>query len=82
MNIHLTPKLEKFVRSKVGSGLYNNASEVMRAAVRLLMQHEEERAQKLKRLRALIKEGDDAVAAGDVTVLANDREIDAFFRKL
>jgi hypothetical protein len=46
------------------------------------MQQEEERKQKLKRLRALIKEGDQAIAAGDVTVLANDQEIDAFFRSL
>lgn len=82
MNIHLTPKLEKFVRAQVGPGSYNNASEVMRAVVRLFMQHEEERAHKLTRLRAPVKEGEDAIAAGDVTVLANDREIDAFFRKL
>jgi putative addiction module CopG family antidote len=36
MNVSLTPELEKFVRQKVASGLYNNASEVVREALRLL----------------------------------------------
>lgn len=34
MNVSLTPKLEEFVRRKVASGLYNNASEVIREALR------------------------------------------------
>lgn len=38
MNVSLTPELEKFVREKVASGLYNNASEVVREALRLLHQ--------------------------------------------
>lgn len=40
MNVSLTPKLEAFVRRKVASGLYNNASEVIREALRLLVQRE------------------------------------------
>ncbi|MBM3510821.1 MAG: type II toxin-antitoxin system ParD family antitoxin [Alphaproteobacteria bacterium] len=38
MNVSLTPELEKFVRDRVASGLYNNASEVVREALRLLHQ--------------------------------------------
>ena len=34
MNISLTPELEKAVKNKVKSGLYNNASEVIREALR------------------------------------------------
>jgi antitoxin ParD1/3/4 len=30
VNVSLTPELEKFVRGKVSTGLYNNASEVVR----------------------------------------------------
>ena len=30
MNVSLTPELEKFIREKVSSGLYNNASESSR----------------------------------------------------
>lgn len=40
MNVSLTPTLEDFVKSKVSSGLYNNASEVMREALRLLREKE------------------------------------------
>lgn len=40
MNVSLTPKLEAFVRSKVAGGLYNNASEVVREALRLLVERE------------------------------------------
>lgn len=36
MNVSLTPELERFVREKVATGLYNNASEVVREALRAL----------------------------------------------
>jgi antitoxin ParD1/3/4 len=41
MNVSLTPELEKFVEEKVESGLYNNASEVIREGLRLLIEHDE-----------------------------------------
>jgi antitoxin ParD1/3/4 len=41
MNVSLTPELEKFVEGKVDSGLYNNASEVIRESLRLLKEHDE-----------------------------------------
>jgi putative addiction module CopG family antidote len=40
MNVSLTRRLEAFVRSKVASGLYNNASEVVREALRLLAERD------------------------------------------
>jgi len=40
MNVSLTAELEKYVRRKVASGLYNNASEVIREALRLLVERE------------------------------------------
>src|SRR5207302_11308141 len=40
MNVSLTPELEKYVRGKVTSRLYNNASEVIRQALRLLVERE------------------------------------------
>jgi antitoxin ParD1/3/4 len=36
MNVHLTPELEALVQTKVKSGRYNSASEVVREALRLL----------------------------------------------
>lgn len=43
MNVSLTPELEKFIAGKVESGLYNNASEVVREGLRLLKEHDEVR---------------------------------------
>jgi len=40
MNVSLTPELERYIRRKVDSGLYGNASEVVREALRLLVGHE------------------------------------------
>jgi putative addiction module CopG family antidote len=40
VNVSLTPELERFVASKVESGLYNNASEVVREGLRLLVEQE------------------------------------------
>lgn len=36
MHVSLTPELEERVRAKVESGLYNNASEVVREALRFM----------------------------------------------
>lgn len=47
MNVSLTPELEKFVSTKVGSGRYNSASEVVREALRLLEEHDAARAAQL-----------------------------------
>src|SRR5277367_6746005 len=43
MNVSLTPELEKFVTTKVESGRYNSASEVVREALRLLDEHDSDR---------------------------------------
>jgi putative addiction module CopG family antidote len=40
MNVSLTPELENYVRRKVASGLYNNASELIREALRLFVARE------------------------------------------
>jgi len=42
MNISLTPELERMVKEKVASGLYNNASEVIREALRQSLRSETE----------------------------------------
>ncbi|HXJ92948.1 MAG TPA: type II toxin-antitoxin system ParD family antitoxin [Terriglobia bacterium] len=47
MNVSLTPELEKFVSTKVESGRYNSASEVVREALRLLEEHDQARAGQL-----------------------------------
>jgi len=42
MHISLTPELDRAVREKVASGLYNNASEVIRESLRHSLQREAE----------------------------------------
>jgi putative addiction module CopG family antidote len=42
MNVSLTPELEQYVNQKVESGLYQTASEVIRAGLRLLKKRDEE----------------------------------------
>ena len=42
-NVHLTPELERFARDCVAEGRYNNVSEVVRSALRLLQEMEEQR---------------------------------------
>jgi antitoxin ParD1/3/4 len=82
MHISLTPKLEELVREKVESGLYNNASEVVREALRLMQEHDEIRRLKLERLRDELAKGEADIAAGRVTVLDSDDAIEDFFARL
>jgi antitoxin ParD1/3/4 len=71
-NVNLTPELDRFVATKVKSGRYENASEVVRAGLRNLKREEKKRegqehAAKLAALRGAIDEGDaSGVAAGNV----------------
>jgi antitoxin ParD1/3/4 len=57
-NVNLTEELEGFVQAKVESGRYENASEVVRAALRSLERDEREYEVKLAALRVAIDEGD------------------------
>ena len=66
-NVNLTEELDKFVVAKVKSGRYENASEVVRAALRSLERDERQYEAKLTLLREAIDEGDSSgVAEGDV----------------
>ena len=57
-NVSLTPALEQFTRECVENGRYNNVSEVVRDALRLLQEREH-------RIRDFRKSLDDAVAEAD-----------------
>ena len=51
-NVNLTDELDRFVLEKVSSGRYENASEVVRAALRNLDREEREYEARLAALRA------------------------------
>lgn len=57
-NVNLTDELDSFVLKKVKSGRYENASEVVRAALRTLEREEQQYEAKLAALRSAIDEGD------------------------
>jgi antitoxin ParD1/3/4 len=63
-NVNLTEELDKFVAARVESGHYENASEVVRAALRTLQREDQEHEAKLATLRKAIDEG---LASGMVT---------------
>ncbi len=54
-------EVENYIQSKVNSGFYGNASEVVRDAIRRLRDEDE----KFEALRAAIKIGDDQIARGE-----------------
>ena len=57
MNVSLTPELEMMVQKKVQSGLYNNQSEVVREALRLLVEQDKIRSAHANRLQAALAKG-------------------------
>ncbi|MCF6252654.1 MAG: type II toxin-antitoxin system ParD family antitoxin [Methylococcaceae bacterium] len=82
MNFSLIPQLEIFVRERAASGDYNNASEVVREALRVFKCSEEMHVLKLKQLRAAIAEGESAIEQGDSHIFNSEQELDNFFAKL
>ena len=80
-NINLTPEQDSFVDKVVKSGEYQNASEAVRDALRVLQQRRREDALKLKALRAQIKAGVDALDRGDFIEVSADR-LEAYLERL
>ncbi len=78
MNVNLTPELEELIQRKVQSGLYNNQSEVVREALRLLADQDRLREVHLTRLRGALAEGLSQADRGEIlegpAVVAEIRE--------
>ena len=68
MNVSLTPELVKIIQRKVETGLYGNASEVVRDAIRQLGVTDELLYEiKLERLKKALEPGIKAALSGDYT---------------
>ena len=76
-NISLTAEQDAFIDSVVKAGEYQNASEAVRDALRVLQQKRREDALKLKALRLQIRVGAEDIARGDFTDV-DDSGLDAF----
>jgi antitoxin ParD1/3/4 len=64
LNVSLTEELDRFILSRVETGRYENASEVVRAGLRALEMDEQEHEEKMAWLRQAIAEGDASGAGG------------------
>ena len=60
LNVSLTPHLEEFIHLTVASGRFQSASELVRTALRLLEEREQERLVKMEWLRVEIQKGLDS----------------------
>jgi antitoxin ParD1/3/4 len=80
-NVNLSERQDRFVRQTVRGGHYRNASEVVRAGLRLLEQQQAEERLKLARLSRLAADAFEAIDRGEhVTVAAG--ELDAFLESV
>lgn len=66
MNISLSPEFERLIEKKLKSGMYNSASEVVRAGLRLLQEQEELRGIRLSELKHEIQLGLNEIEEGKI----------------
>lgn len=80
MHVSLTSELESRVKARVESGLYNNASEVIREALRFMELHEDWiKEVKLARLREQLQVGIDQLDSGQGIAIKAVADLDALF---
>jgi antitoxin ParD1/3/4 len=83
MHISLTPELETRIKAKVESGLYNNASEVIREALRFMETNEEWiREIRLARLRVQLQIGVDQLTQGQGIKVTSKDGLDRLFDEI
>lgn len=83
MHVSLTPELESRVKAKVQSGLYNNASEVIREALRFMETHEDWIYEvKLVRLREQLKLGIDQLDSDAGTAINSKSALNKLFEDI
>jgi len=80
-NVNLSDKQARFIRQSVGGGDYRNASEVVRAALRLLELREREDKLKLQVLRRMAKDAFADIDAGKFEIVGPDG-LDQFMAKI
>ena len=76
-NVNLTEHYDGFVQEQIASGRYKNASEVMRAGLRLLESQAVEEQERLQLLRSLAAEGFDEIDHDEGISLQNAKQLRA-----
>ena len=81
-NVNLTEHFDRFVEEQVASGQFKNASEVMRAGLRLLEQRTREDQEKVATLRALAAGAFEELDQGRGIVLEGDNQLVEFIAQI
>ena len=81
-NVVLTGHQEKLIETLVGSGRYQNASEVLREGLRLVEQREAEDAAKLKALRKAARAGFSALDRGEFKEFDSVNDLQSYLNDL
>jgi antitoxin ParD1/3/4 len=76
MNISLPDELRGVVEARVGSGVYANASDYVRALIRADQENHDRKA----RLKAILDKAEGEIAAGDFIELGSDDDIASYIR--
>lgn len=81
-NINLTDQLDRFVETRVTSGRYGNASEVVREGLRLLQRRDQEEKVRLAWLRSAVAEGVDQIDRGEGVEFSSERDLERYIDRL
>jgi antitoxin ParD1/3/4 len=80
-NINLTDHFDQFVADEIEAGRYRNASEVLRAGLRLLELQKQEEREKLKLLRSLASESFAQLDQGRGIEIRGERQLADLVRR-
>jgi antitoxin ParD1/3/4 len=81
-NVNLTDHFDEFIEDEISAGRYRNASEVMRAGLRLLEQNTHEEREKLTLLRSLANEAFQQLDQGQGIELGSERQVANWIGKI
>ncbi|HVC92473.1 MAG TPA: type II toxin-antitoxin system ParD family antitoxin [Pirellulales bacterium] len=77
-NVNLTDHFDRFVEEEIEAGRYRNASEVMRAGLRMLEQQTREEQEKMVLLRSLATKAFEQLDQGRGIPISGHRELTHF----
>lgn len=80
-NVNLTGHYNDFVSLSIDSGRYKNASEVVRAGLRLLEEEEATKREKLKALKAITEQAFSSMDKDEFSTLSFDQIADNALNK-
>ena len=78
--VSLTDHFDSFISAGIEAGRYSNASEAVRAGLRLLEQQEKQDQDKLEKLREITREAFAALDRGEGISLNSVDDIDSFVK--